>query len=70
MDGENWIAGENPLYLRWFHRVARTRLRPIEMEYNMEYVETNAEDDYDIDTRWGNQPEQGWKNLPKDGPEA
>nr|CAB3471906.1 unnamed protein product [Digitaria exilis] len=28
------------------------------MEYNMEDVDTDAEDDYDVDTRWGNQLER------------
>ncbi|KAF8752438.1 hypothetical protein HU200_011960 [Digitaria exilis] len=55
--GEDWFAGENQHYLLWFHRMARTRLRPTAMEYNMEDVDTDAEDDYDVDTRWGNQPE-------------
>nr|CAB3480670.1 unnamed protein product [Digitaria exilis] len=53
-EGEDWFAGENQHYLLWFHRVARTRLRPTAMEYNMEDVDTDAEDDYDVDTRWGN----------------
>nr|CAB3474500.1 unnamed protein product [Digitaria exilis] len=57
-EGEDWFAGENQHYLLWFHRVARTRLRPTAMEYNMEDVDTDAEDDYDVDTRWGNQPER------------
>ncbi|KAF8671263.1 hypothetical protein HU200_049969 [Digitaria exilis] len=57
-EGEDWFAGENQLYLRWFHKVARTRLWPTAMEYNMEDVDTDAEDDYDVDTRWGNQPER------------
>ncbi|KAF8689869.1 hypothetical protein HU200_041501 [Digitaria exilis] len=57
-EGEDWFAGENQHYLLWFHRVARTRLRPMAMEYNMEDVDTDAEDDYDVDTRWGNQPER------------
>ncbi|KAF8775999.1 hypothetical protein HU200_003988 [Digitaria exilis] len=35
-EGEDWFAGENQLYLRWFHKVARTRLWPTAMEYNME----------------------------------
>ncbi|KAF8691345.1 hypothetical protein HU200_040476 [Digitaria exilis] len=56
--GEDWFPGENQHYLLWFHRVARTRLRPTAMEYNMEDVDTDAEDDYDVDTRWGNQPER------------
>nr|CAB3488471.1 unnamed protein product [Digitaria exilis] len=34
-EGEDWFAGENQLYLRWFYT-----------------------DDYDVDTRWGNQPER------------
>nr|CAB3480639.1 unnamed protein product [Digitaria exilis] len=42
----------------WFCRVARTRLRPTAIEYNMEDVNIDAEDDYDVDTRWGNQPER------------
>ncbi|KAF8723628.1 hypothetical protein HU200_021585 [Digitaria exilis] len=50
-EGEDWFAGENHHYLLWFHRVARTRLRPTVMEYNMEDVDTDAEDDYDVDTR-------------------
>ncbi|KAF8775069.1 hypothetical protein HU200_005121 [Digitaria exilis] len=45
--GEDWFVGENQHYLLWFHRVARTRLRPTAMEYNMEDVDTDAEDDYD-----------------------
>ncbi|KAF8666065.1 hypothetical protein HU200_053771 [Digitaria exilis] len=44
----------NQHYLLWFHRVARTRLRPTVIEYNMEDADTDAEDDYDVDTRWGN----------------
>ncbi|KAF8658955.1 hypothetical protein HU200_058793 [Digitaria exilis] len=55
--GEDWFVGENQHYLLWFHRVARTRLRPTAVEYNMEDVDTDAEDDYDVDTRSGNQPE-------------
>ncbi|KAF8728817.1 hypothetical protein HU200_018099 [Digitaria exilis] len=55
---ENWFPGENQHYLLWFHRVATTRLQPTAMEYNMEDVDTDAEDDYDVDTRWGNQPER------------
>ncbi|KAF8651116.1 hypothetical protein HU200_009124 [Digitaria exilis] len=31
-EGEDWFAGENQLYLRWFYTVARTRLRPTAME--------------------------------------
>nr|CAB3466810.1 unnamed protein product [Digitaria exilis] len=57
-EGEDWFASENQQYLLWFHRVARTRLRPTAMEYNMEDVDTDAEDDYDVGTRWGNQPER------------
>ncbi|KAF8747217.1 hypothetical protein HU200_013277 [Digitaria exilis] len=57
-EGEDWFAGENPVYLRWFHRVARTRLRPMGMEYNMEDVQTDEEDDCYINTRWGNQLER------------
>ncbi|KAF8697358.1 hypothetical protein HU200_035951 [Digitaria exilis] len=56
--GEDWFAGENKLYLCWFHTVARTRLRPTAMEYNMKDVDTDAEDDYDVDTCWGNKPER------------
>ncbi|KAF8779641.1 hypothetical protein HU200_002389 [Digitaria exilis] len=55
---EDWFAGENQHYLLWFHRVARTRLRPTAMEYNMEDVDTDAKDDYDVDTRLGNQSER------------
>ncbi|KAF8683654.1 hypothetical protein HU200_044582 [Digitaria exilis] len=47
-EGEDWFASENQHYLLWFHRVARTRLRPTAMEYNMEDVDTDAEDDYNL----------------------
>ncbi|KAF8666099.1 hypothetical protein HU200_053811 [Digitaria exilis] len=56
-EGEDWFARENPVYLRWFYRVARTRLRPMGMEYNMEDVQIDEEDNCYVNTRGGNQPE-------------
>nr|CAB3486569.1 unnamed protein product [Digitaria exilis] len=54
----DWRVTHQDYLHMWEQRVARTRLRPMAMEYNMEDVDTDAEDDYDVDTRWGNQPER------------
>lgn len=45
--GEPWFAGGQSEYLRWFHTVARTRLRPTWMEQHIEDAPTDEDNGYD-----------------------
>lgn len=60
MESAPWLPGQHQDYLRWFHAVSRTHLKPTWVEDHIEDDPSNQDkDNYDEVTHLGTQPDRG-----------
>lgn len=54
-----WFTVAHTDYLHWFQGMTRTRFKPTSLEHHIEDAPSGEEEDYNMETRIGTQPEHG-----------